>query len=266
VSLIAAGRTYAGALESAAELVRGDERAYGYSTELQRSAVPVLAAAAVLAHRHGLSGAGLRSRLLGAEGGLDPLVAAADDDEARTAAADLRRFLADADLASNAHRNLVLTEAASMLLREPVTHEISQYGRTVVVDEQDVVYRGPSGPLPDATGPEVAAAPGEWEIETSPTLLFRFSALTYNGHRIHYDRDFARAEGYPGLVVHGPLQALAMAWSLRPRGQGTFSYRLLAPLCEGQGLRVSTAPDGSAAVRDRTARQTATAHWTPTDP
>ena len=44
-----------------------------------------------------------------------------------------------------------------------------------------------------------------------PVLLFRFSALTYNAHRIHYDRDYARAEGYPGLVVHGPLQALLMA-------------------------------------------------------
>ncbi|HEY6749294.1 MAG TPA: hypothetical protein VI357_26715 [Mycobacteriales bacterium] len=119
--LIAAGRTYAGALESAAEMVRGDERAYGYSTELQRSAVPVLAAAAVLAHRQGLTGAGLRLRLLGVKGGLEPLVeAAADgDDEAGTAAAALRAFLAGADLDSSAHRNLVLTEAASMLLREP---------------------------------------------------------------------------------------------------------------------------------------------------
>ena len=42
-------------------------------------------------------------------------------------------------------------------------------------------------------------------------MLFRFSALTYNAHRIHYDRDYARAEGYPGLLVHGPLQALLMA-------------------------------------------------------
>ena len=45
----------------------------------------------------------------------------------------------------------------------------------------------------------------------NPVLLFRFSALTYNAHRIHYDRDYARAEGYPGLLVHGPLQALLMA-------------------------------------------------------
>jgi 3-methylfumaryl-CoA hydratase len=145
-----------------------------------------------------------------------------------------------------------------------VTHEISQYGRTVVREEQDVVYRGQSAlTVPDAA--EVPVAPGEWEIETSPTLLFRFSALTYNGHRIHYDRDFARSEGYPGLVVHGPLQALAMGSLLRLRGQGTFSYRLLAPLLDFQGMRVSAAADGSAAVRDRTGRQTATGQWTPAE-
>ena len=141
-----------------------------------------------------------------------------------------------------------------------VTHEISQYGRTVVREEQDIVYRGP-GETSTVDAPEVPAGPGDWEIETSPALLFRFSALTYNGHRIHYDRDHARSEGYPGLVVHGPLQALAMAQALRLRGPGTFSYRLLAPLIDFQGMRVSASPDGTAMVRDRTGRQTATASW-----
>lgn len=117
--LLAAGRTYADALASAEEMVRGDERAHGYSTELQRSAVPVLAAAAVLAHRQGLTNAGLRLRLLGGEGGLDSLLEAADGDEAGPAADGLRAFLAGADLATSAHRNLVLTEAAALLLREP---------------------------------------------------------------------------------------------------------------------------------------------------
>jgi 3-methylfumaryl-CoA hydratase len=147
-----------------------------------------------------------------------------------------------------------------------VTHEISQYGRTVVREEQDIVYRGPAGALTVPDAPPVPAGPGDWEIETSPTLLFRFSALTYNGHRIHYDRDYARdVEGYPGLLVHGPLQALAMAWALRPAGPGTFSYRLLAPLFDFQGMRVAAAADGSAAVQDRTGRQTATGRWTPLD-
>ncbi len=118
--LIPAGRTYADALASAQELVRRDERTHGYVTELQRSAVPVLAAAAVLAHRQGLTNASLRVRLLGGAGGLDPLVALDGDDDAVAAAAALRRFLAGSDLDTSAHRNLVLAEAAGLLLREPM--------------------------------------------------------------------------------------------------------------------------------------------------
>jgi 3-methylfumaryl-CoA hydratase len=148
-----------------------------------------------------------------------------------------------------------------------VTHEIAQAGRTVLVEEQDVVYRDAAGSLPAGpvapAGP-VPAAPGDWEIATPPTLLFRFSALTYNGHRIHYDRDYARdVEGYPGLVTHGPLQALAMAYALRAAAPGTFSYRLVAPLFDFQGMRVRAAPDGTVAVTDRSGRRTATGRWEP---
>jgi 3-methylfumaryl-CoA hydratase len=103
----------------------------------------------------------------------------------------------------------------------------------------------------------------------SPTLLFRFSALTYNAHRIHYDRGYARdVEGYPGLLVHGPLQALAMAEAARaagyPDGAGAgdlvFDYRLLSPLFDHQGMVVSAVREGdvtSTAVRDSYGRQTA---------
>jgi len=97
----------------------------------------------------------------------------------------------------------------------------------------------------------------------SPVLLFRFSALTYNAHRIHYDREYARAEGYPGLVVHGPLQALLMAElarSGRP-ARCEYSYRLVAPLFDGQGLIVSAATDADAvrvSCRDAAGRVTAT--------
>ena len=106
----------------------------------------------------------------------------------------------------------------------------------------------------------------------SPTLLFRFSALTYNAHRIHYDRDFARdVEGYPGLLTHGPLQALAMAEAARAaegaRTTGasaarerSFEYRLVSPLYDHQGMVVSAFPGEDAtstAVRDRYGRQTA---------
>ena len=106
-----------------------------------------------------------------------------------------------------------------------VGHQISQDGQLVIDEEQDIVYReavtvpAPAPAAEAAFAEEPAGEPplvppgdGEWEIEVSPTLLFRFSALTYNAHRIHYDRDYCRGvEGYPGLLTHGPLQALAMA-------------------------------------------------------
>ena len=97
----------------------------------------------------------------------------------------------------------------------------------------------------------------------NPVLLFRFSALTYNAHRIHYDRDYARAEGYPGLLVHGPLQALLMAELARPERPALcdYSYRLVAPLFDGQGLVVSASAEEDAirvTARDRAGRTTAT--------
>jgi 3-methylfumaryl-CoA hydratase len=98
-------------------------------------------------------------------------------------------------------------------------------------------------------------------------LLFRFSALTYNAHRIHYDRDYARdVEGYPGLLTHGPLQALAMAEAARgviPGGDPndvTFEYRLLSPLFDHQGMLVSVVPGAEetvTSVRDRYGRRSA---------
>jgi 3-methylfumaryl-CoA hydratase len=175
-----------------------------------------------------------------------------------------------------------------------VGHQIVQRDQVVVDEEQDVVYRAattPNGPADGAgtggadAGPAevVPAGDGEWEIPVSPTLLFRFSALTYNAHRIHYDRDFARdVEGYPGLLTHGPLQALAMAEAARAsgragdragdrgdsgnagnpagRGERFFDYRLVSPLFDHQGLIVSAVPGEGAtatAVRDRHGRRTA---------
>src|SRR5712691_3177391 len=105
-----------------------------------------------------------------------------------------------------------------------VEHQIFQRDHVVIDEQQNIVYREaafPAGqpPAPSEEGPAVRPADGEWAIEVSPTLLFRFSALTYNAHRIHYDRDYARhVEGYPGLLTHGPLQALAMAEAARAAG------------------------------------------------
>lgn len=152
-----------------------------------------------------------------------------------------------------------------------VGHEVSQGGRVVVEERQDLVYRQPGlGPEAGAEAVEdgsvIPVAADEWAIDVSPTLLFRFSALTYNAHRIHYDRDYCRdVEGYPGLLTHGPLQALAMAEAARAhgcRGDQDFSYRLVAPLFDHQGLvvRATATPGGlTATVRDHHGRQTATA-------
>ncbi len=130
----------------------------------------------------------------------------------------------------------------------------------MITEEQDLVYREAGADSQARSGHSVAAAGREWPVTVDPALLFRFSALTYNAHRIHYDRDFARAEGYPGLVVHGPLQALLMAELARPAGS-EYSYRLVAPLYEDDGLIVSAAADGDAvrvSCRDAADRVTAT--------
>ena len=161
--------------------------------------------------------------------------------------------------------------------------QVLQGGAVVVDEQQDIVYRDAAGPppaaqpaaqpaeaaaakSPEVPAPVVPAGQGEREIAISPALLFRFSALTYNTHRIHYDRDYCRdVEGYPGLLTHGPLQALAMAEAARAIGRTgdvSFAYRLVSPLFDEQGLIVGAAKgtDGTTvtAARDRYGRQTAT--------
>ena len=150
-----------------------------------------------------------------------------------------------------------------------VGHQILQGGRLAVDERQDLVYREMTG-APSEAAPDAITVPpteGEWSVDVTPTLLFRFSALTYNGHRIHYDRDYAReVEGYPGLLTHGPLQALTMAEAARARGVTgagtTCAYRLVAPLFDFQGLVVRvTRGDGEirAVVRDLSGLKTAEA-------
>jgi 3-methylfumaryl-CoA hydratase len=112
---------------------------------------------------------------------------------------------------------------------------------TVGVEEQDIVYRSepPGTPPRRMPPPETGGADpeGEWrvELDTDPVLLFRFSALTYNGHRIHYDHPYAtQVEGYPNLVVHGPLLALLALELARvhapDRPVRTLDYRLMRPV------------------------------------
>lgn len=129
-----------------------------------------------------------------------------------------------------------------------VRHTVLQAGRVVVEEEQDIVYRDDvATAAPDPVVPERCAWPdASWEIPIDPTLLFRYSALTYNGHRIHYDRDYARStEGYGGLVTHGPLQAVAMAELARREGvtgAAAIDYRLVSPLMDYEGLVIATNP------------------------
>jgi 3-methylfumaryl-CoA hydratase len=151
-----------------------------------------------------------------------------------------------------------------------VRSEIGQDGQIVITEEQDLVYREPArdtnpAPAPAPQSQPPPAGPDDWPVEVNPVLLFRFSALTYNAHRIHYDRDYARAEGYPGLLVHGPLQALLMAELARCQttlpALCDYAYRLVAPLFDEQGLIVSASAEADTVrvtARDSAGRTTAT--------
>lgn len=113
-------------------------------------------------------------------------------------------------------------------------HEIRQNDRLCVTEFQDIVYRTP---WPEGAGPERRQAPNDEDlcrvVTFDTTILFRYSALTFNGHRIHYDLDYARqVEGYDGLVVHGPLLAQLLVQLAREQlGElAKFSFRATAPL------------------------------------
>jgi 3-methylfumaryl-CoA hydratase len=130
-----------------------------------------------------------------------------------------------------------------------VRHELHQDGQACLVEEQDLVYReAPQAAAPLPPG-EPAPAQAEWSATLQPdaALLFRFSALTYNGHRIHYDRDYAmREEFYPALVVHGPLLAtllLDLLWRCRPQARlRRFEFRAQRPAFDTDVLRLLGQP------------------------
>lgn len=116
-----------------------------------------------------------------------------------------------------------------------IRHEYRQHGNVCLTEWQDLVYRqDPEADAPQPIAPMARQDESEIrKLEFSSTLLFRYSALTFNGHRIHYDQDYARdVEGYDGLVVHGPLLAqhlMLMAQELiGPLAQ--FSFRAASPL------------------------------------
>jgi 3-methylfumaryl-CoA hydratase len=127
-----------------------------------------------------------------------------------------------------------------------VKHVISTARGVAIRERQDIVYRDvPTGAQPPAK--PSAAPPAAAHREThmaDPVLLFRYSALTFNGHRIHYDRDYVtKVEGYPGLIFHGPMQAAFLVeFAAKLHGGAApkkFIYRGVQPLFEGSEFSVN---------------------------
>lgn len=126
-----------------------------------------------------------------------------------------------------------------------VEHECRVDDRLVISERQDIVYKQAS-PKNTLSQPETMDAPDEpGVIRLDEVTLFRYSALTFNGHRIHYDQDYARnVEGYPGIVVHGPLQATLLmnrAAHLCGGIPKQFSYRGGAPLFAHAPFKIHSA-------------------------
>jgi 3-methylfumaryl-CoA hydratase len=137
-----------------------------------------------------------------------------------------------------------------------VRHEVHNAQGLALTEEHDIVYRAAAQPGEPAPPPQGAPAAAAWSREIVPddVLLFRYSALTFNGHRIHYDRRYVtQVEGYPGLVVHGPLIAtLLVDLARRERPQArlrSFSFKAVRPTFDLHPFRVCGQPaaDGSSA-------------------
>jgi 3-methylfumaryl-CoA hydratase len=134
-----------------------------------------------------------------------------------------------------------------------VRHTVLASGEVAVVEEHDIVYRDAAKPgdPPPPGKPAPAAAAWRRELAGDPVMLFRFSALTFNGHRIHYDLEYARAEEhYPGLIVHGPMQTLLLLDLCRrneKRPVTKLDYRAMHPVFHTERFTVNGAPasDGS---------------------
>ena len=130
-----------------------------------------------------------------------------------------------------------------------VRHDYQGADGAGLTEEQDIVYREAPQPGAPQTAPPAAPADATWSrsIWPDPVLLFRYSAVTFNGHRIHYDRDYCReVEGYPGLVVHGPLIAtylMDLCAQERPDAAlRRFSFRAVSPLFDTGPFSVNAAP------------------------
>ena len=137
-----------------------------------------------------------------------------------------------------------------------VHHEIRAEGQVAIHEEHDIVYRD----MPAQGEPAPAGVPAptnaQWtrEIHPDDVLLFRYSALTFNGHRIHYDRRYVtEVEGYPGLIVHGPLIATLLLDLLRRQLPGAqvrrFSFKAMKPIFDIAPFQVCGRMDGDKTVK-----------------
>lgn len=140
------------------------------------------------------------------------------------------------------------TGASGPLVFVTVRHDISAKGRSVLTEEHDIAYvslpKAYVPPQPQAAPPDPLWAGAE---ACDPVRLFRYSALTFNGHRIHYDLAHATgAEGYPGLVVHGPLQATLLMQAARRHAGGAqpmgFAFRALRAIFHQDAMQVQGWP------------------------
>ena len=138
-----------------------------------------------------------------------------------------------------------------------VRHEIRCNGtkEVALTEHHNIVYRAAAEPGDVAPPPQAALADSAWQrtITPSDVLLFRYSALTFNGHRIHYDRKYAtEVEGYPGLIVHGPLIATLLMDLLRRQQPDArvlrFEFKAVRPTFDTHAFSVhgQPSPDGKA--------------------
>jgi len=205
---------------------------------------------------------------------LDPLSEAGSDGHARTG-----EFLPDTGLPRRMwaggrltfHRPLKIGEQATRVSRiesveekegrsgrlvfVSVLHEISGAEGLAISEEQDVVYREAPKIAAAATRTEEAPGDPDWSrtVSPDPVLLFRYSALTFNSHRIHYDHPYVTGvEGYPGLIVHGPLLATLMTDLACRENPGRvlkhFSFRGMAPVFAGEAFDVAGKSEGENAA------------------
>ena len=134
-----------------------------------------------------------------------------------------------------------------------VSHEFTVDGELRISEEQDLVYREDPGSNAPKPQPKPAPAISDWSVTVEPSevMLFRYSALTFNAHRIHYDRDYAKdVEGYEGLVFHGPLTASLLAdlaVAETGRSLGSFSFRAMSPLFDTAPFTINGTVDGDTA-------------------